>query len=67
MGFNASHDMLFGVNMTLNKPASQGEAPVVSSFNTRPDRIIVAPENTTNVFVFTQEQLESEYTVVPEE
>ena len=67
MSFNASQDMLFGVNMTLNKPARQGEAPVFSSFSTRPDRIIVATENTANVLVFTQEQLDSEYTVVPEE
>ena len=67
MSFNASQDMLFGVNMTLNKPAHQGEAPVIRSFSTRPDRIIVAPENTASVLVFTQEQLESEYTVVPEE
>lgn len=64
MSFNASQDMLFGVSMTLNKPGLQGEAsPAYSSFNTRPDRIIVASENNVNLLVFTQEQLESEYTV----
>lgn len=63
MGFNSSQDMLFGVTMTLNKPGLQGEVPAYSSFNTLPDRIIVASENNVNLLVFTQEQLESAYTV----
>ena len=65
MSFNASQDMLFGVSMTLGKSGLQGETQTVyTSFNTRPDRIIVAPSNSVNLLVFTQEQLESEYTVV---
>ena len=65
MSFNASQDMLFGVSMTLSKSGLQGETQTVyTSFNTRPDRIIVAPSNSVNLLVFTQEQLESEYTVV---
>lgn len=63
MSFNASQDMLFDVNMSLLKAMTPEESPVYSSLTARPDRIIVSPENTVSVSVFTQEQLETEYTV----
>ena len=65
--FSASQDMLFDVGMSLLKSLTPEDSPVYSSLNARPDRIIVSPENTVNLSVFTQEQLESEYTLVVEE
>lgn len=67
MSFSTSQDMLFDVNMTLLKALTPEESQTYSSFSARPDRIVVSPENTTNLLVFTQEQLETEYTVAEEE
>lgn len=67
MSFSASQDMLFDVSMSLLKSVSLEDTPVYSSLNARPDRVIVSPENTASVLVFTQEQLETEYTVAEEE
>lgn len=67
MSFSTSQDMLFDVNMSLLKALAVEDAAAYSSFSARPDRIIVSPENTTSVLVFSQEQLETEYTVAEEE
>lgn len=64
MSFNASQDMLFGVNMTLLKQgASTQEQPLYSSLTARPDRYVVSTASATSLLVLTQEQLESDYTV----
>lgn len=67
MSFNASQDMLFEVSMSLLKAMTPEDSPVYSSLNSRPDRVIVSPLNSVNLLVFTQEQLESEYTLAGEE
>lgn len=67
MSFSASQDKLFDVNMSLLKALTPEYSPVYSTLTARPDRIIVSPENTINVLVFSQEQLETEYTVAEEE
>lgn len=67
MSFNASQDMLFDVSMSLMKAMTPEDSPIYSSLNSRPDRVIVSPSNSVNLLVFTQEQLESEYTLAEEE
>ena len=67
MSFNAGQDMLFDVNMSLLKALTPEDSLMYSSLTVRPDRIIVSPENTASVLVFTQEQLESEYTLAEQE
>ena len=67
MSFNASQDMLFDVNMSLLKSKTPEDIQVYSSLNIHPDRIIVSPSNSVNLSVFTQEQLESEYTLAEQE
>ena len=67
MSFSASQDMLFDVSMSLLKALTPEDSPVYSSLNARPNRIVVSPENTVNLSVFTQEQLESEYTLAEQE
>lgn len=63
MSFNASQDMLFDVSMSLQKALTPEDTPIYSSLTARPNRVIVSPENSVNLLVFTEEQLETEYTV----